>query len=137
MISREEIVDWLLRWQDQINARDYVGARAMFAEDVAAFGTFADRLQGLDALVEQQWREIWPVTSGFRFDLASLSTSAQAEGELAFAAVLWSSTGLLEGALTYPRRGRATIVLERAADGVLRAVHTHLSMSRDYVARAQ
>jgi len=48
---------------------------------------------------------------------------------------IWSSVGLdVEGG-TYPRRGRASVVLKRGPDGALRAVHTHFSMSRGSPAR--
>lgn len=131
----DEIVGWLLRWQSAIDARDFEAGRALFSEGVKSFGTFSDHVNGLDDLVSSQWREIWPVTRGFRFDLASLSTRTGPHGDLCVAALLWSSEGVLTGETVYPRRGRATIVLERGDDGELRAVHTHFSMSRGYDAR--
>jgi hypothetical protein len=53
MGGREEDVALIRRWfqrlTDHVQAVDYAGARPLFAEDLIAFGTFADFVTGRDA----------------------------------------------------------------------------------------
>ena len=74
MGGREEDVAFIRRWfqrlADHVQAVDYVGARPLFAEDLIAFGTFADFVTGRNAIEKQQWRNIWGTIDHFqcRFD---------------------------------------------------------------------
>jgi hypothetical protein len=52
------ILRWFQRLADHVQAVDYVGARPLFAEDLMAFGTFADFVTARDAIEKQQWRNI-------------------------------------------------------------------------------
>ena len=119
-----EVEQWLERFAACVRARDYDAGRKLFAHDVVGFGTYTPFAEGLDKLVENQWKPVWSATRDFRFDVAG--ARIEVRGELAWAAANWSSTGIGPGGETFERRGRATIVLRRDCDG-WRAVHTHLS----------
>ncbi len=60
---------WFRRLSEQVRAVDFAGARRLFAEDMIAFGTFEDFVSGRDAVEHAQWRNVWPVTSGFHFHM--------------------------------------------------------------------
>src|SRR3954467_12835829 len=64
---RQQAPRWLEDFAACVRAPDYDTARAMFADDVVSFGTFARMLIGLDALVDGQWKQIWGCTREFRF----------------------------------------------------------------------
>jgi ketosteroid isomerase-like protein len=121
-----EIQDWLESFATAVRARCYDCGRRLFDRGVLGFGTRAERVDGLDALESRQWREIWETTRDFRFDLGS--ARCDSTGHQAWVGALWSSTGLRPGGATFPRCGRATIVLVRRPEG-WRAVHTHFSMA--------
>jgi ketosteroid isomerase-like protein len=121
-----DIRDWLESFSAAVRARCYECGRDLFDPAVLGFGTRAARADGLDALEARQWRKIWETTRDFRFDLGS--ARCESAGERAWIGATWSSTGLLPGGATFPRSGRATIVLVRTPDG-WRAVHTHFSMA--------
>lgn len=108
--------------------RDFRGGRRYFREDVRAFGSLAAVCDGLDDLVAQQWRRIWPNISGFGFDVARLRVHESADGLLVCAEVPWRSTGRAEVG-TFRRCGRATIVLTREhLRASWRAAHSHYSL---------
>ena len=94
------------------------------------FGTATARVEGLDDLIERQWRRVWPETDGFRFDLSAFQYQVSRDGCLAAIMAPWSSTGYDRDGSTFVRPGRATVVLTRASAGDPRkAVHTHLSLN--------
>jgi ketosteroid isomerase-like protein len=135
MGEREEDVDLIRRWfqrlTDHVQAVDYVGARPLFAEDLIAFGTFADFVTGRDAIEKQQWRNVWGTTDHFRCRLDGMRTIIAADRLTAVGIVVFNSTGYNEEGAPYDRPGRATVVFGRAeigADWVAR--HTHFSLCR-------
>jgi ketosteroid isomerase-like protein len=81
-------------------------------------------LVGRDALVDGQWRRVWGVTSGFRFDLDRVMCGVS--GNVAWAAAPWTSRGVRDGK-PFDRRGRATYILRREGGRWL-AVHSHHSL---------
>ena len=105
---------------------DYESTRAIFADDVASFGTKADIVTGLDRLQTNQWEGIWPNIQNFRFDLNNI-VSGGSDG-LAWGIATWTSIGFDEVKKSYPRPGRATVVLERQQMTWV-AVHTHFSLN--------
>lgn len=117
---------WLKEWEHLINTLDFAGARALFAEDVVSFGTFADMLHGLDELEHRQWRKIWPTIADFTFEEPNILCFDEAPG-IATIVVLWRSKGRTKDGSGYDRRGRATLILRDGEDG-LRCIHSHLSM---------
>jgi len=121
-----EIVRWLEEFAAAVRAVDYARGARLFDPLALGFGTVAERADGLDALARSQWRHVWDATEGFRFDLEA--ARIEVEGDLAYVAATWSSTGFDEAGAPFPRAGRATIVLRHGKDG-WRAVHTHFSLS--------
>jgi ketosteroid isomerase-like protein len=109
-----------------VRAVDYDAARPLFAADAVAFGTHADLVVGLDAIQARQWSAVWPFIADFTFDLDRLH--AVAAGDLAWAAVPWTSTGFHADGTPFPRPGRATVTFARV-DGRWRATHTHFSLN--------
>ena len=96
----------------------------MFAEDAVAFGTWARAVAGLDNIVREQWRNVWPRIREFRFDADARVRTAG------------DSAGIAAGGQTEPtgtdgrpvaRPGRGTFVLERR-NGTWLAVHSHFSL---------
>jgi ketosteroid isomerase-like protein len=127
------LVQWLTAWQAAINACDYARGAELFAEDVIAFGTYSDAMQGRSNLVEHQWREMWPYIRDFRFRLDEASVLDDGHS-ICVVICPWASLGVGPDGSTFPRAGRCTIVLERAESG-LRARHTHFSMAKGSIAR--
>lgn len=120
-----EIRDWLLAMQRCVRAIDYAGAKPLFLPEVVGFGTYSGVLDGLDHLVNDQWRQVWPTIRDFTFRLDELR--AGGDGMLAWAACPWDSLGQHSNGTTFPRPGRVTAILVRR-DGHWRAAHTHFSL---------
>lgn len=129
-ITTEEPVKAVEEWFDvfgnYVASESYEPAREMIAEDVVAFGTKAELVEGVDYLVEQQWKGIWPNIEAFTFE----DVRAKETGDGAWAAATWTSTGFDEDGNSYHRPGRATITFEHR-DGQWLAVHTHFSLYPD------
>ena len=121
---RDAVAEWFEKMSLYCSSVDYDSARPLFDPDVAAFGTYADEITGLERLQREQWEQVWPRTSGFRV----LMDSVRAAGDARFAWGLatWTSTGYTDDGRAFDRPGRVTVVLRRA-DGRWRAVHTHFS----------
>ena len=135
MGGREEDVDLIRRWfqrlTDHVRAVDYVGARPLFAQDLIAFGTFADFVTGRDAIEKQQWRSIWGTIDHFRCRLDDMRTIVSADRLTAVGMIVFESTGYEEDGAPYERPGRATVVFGRAEiDADWAAQHTHFSLCR-------
>jgi ketosteroid isomerase-like protein len=123
--------DWMAAWGAEVAAADIAAGRRRFSPTVTAFGTHADVVHGLDALVDQQWSQIWPAIEDFAFDVEQLAVRASPDALMAVAIVPWTSTGIHADGTRFERPGRATIVLERDAPGdPWRGTHTHFSLAR-------
>ena len=122
---RREVLAWLDQFAAAVRAVDYEAGEALFAPEVVGFGTVGALLVGRDALVERQWRRVWGVTSGFRYDMQQLSVGV--DGDMAWIAVPWSSRTGRSTDGPHDRSGRATYVLQRR-DGRWLAVHSHHSL---------
>ena len=60
LIDREQIArQWLANFSHVVQQRDFEAGRDLFADHVAAFGTIARIVCGLDRLEKQQWRKVW------------------------------------------------------------------------------
>ena len=119
----QAVQEWFDVFGSYVAAESYEPARQMVAEDVVAFGTKAELVEGLEYLVDEQWNGIWPNIEGFTFE----DVRARGAGDRAWAAATWMSTGFDEDGDPYHRPGRATITFERR-DGQWLAVHTHFSL---------
>lgn len=128
----EAVTEWFKRLSEACAAIDYEAGRAIFADDVASFGTKADIVVGLDPLQRNQWEGIWPNIADFKVDLSSVRGGGS--GATAWGIATWTSTGFSEEGTRFDRPGRATVALElrtteAAPAGEWLAVHTHFSLN--------
>jgi ketosteroid isomerase-like protein len=128
---------WFQRLSDHVRAVDYEGARPIFADDMIAFGTFENFITGRDRVEATQWRNVWGVTSGFRFRLDDIRAIVSADRLTAIGMAVFDSTGCHEDGTPYDRPGRTTVALSRAGIGdAWVADHTHMSLFRDVPSRS-
>jgi ketosteroid isomerase-like protein len=118
---------WLSEMQACVRSLDYERCRAIFAEDVVAFGTWATLVTGLDALENDQWRHIWGTIRRFTFTVNQLYARGYADHVVWLACPWTSEWGAPDGSWM-KRPGRITAVIERRGDKWL-AVHTHHSLA--------
>jgi len=110
--------------EDCVRRCRFEAARDLFASDVVGFGTSTVLARGRDALEERQWRRVWQHTRGFAFSLEQMRCFGGPEGLCV--ATTWESVGVRADGSTFPRSGRATLVL--AGGERLKAVHSHFSL---------
>ena len=128
---------WFRRLSEQVQAVDFAGARPLFAEDMIAFGTFEDFVTGRDAVEDAQWRNVWPVTSGFHFRIDDIRAIVSPDRLTAIGIAVFQSTGYHQDGTPYARPGRTTVALSRRAVGEdWVADHTHMSLFRDVPSRS-
>lgn len=118
--------NWLAALERCVRAVDYESARPLFASEVQAFGTYATIVNGRDALEREQWHHIWPAIREFRFRLAEARCVGN-ETQIGVV-VPWDSLGVGADGTTFPRPGRATLILVHR-DGRWVAVHSHFSVA--------
>ncbi len=129
LIDREQIArQWLANFSHVVQQRDFEAGRDLFADHVAAFGTIARIVCGLDRLEKQQWRKVWGNTKGYRFDLDELVVDGTSE--MIWVAVPWRGEGINGDGSTFLRTGRVTFILQQIEDQWL-AVHSHHSRDPD------
>ena len=117
---------WLTAFAECVRERQFDEGRVMFAPDVTSFGTWTGRMDGLDTLVARQWRNVWPNTCGFAFDLDTFV--GHESGDTGWAAATWSSHALnADGSAGFRRTGRATFAFAKR-EGRWVAVHSHFSL---------
>jgi ketosteroid isomerase-like protein len=134
------IDDWLVRFEAAVRASDFEAGRTLFAPDAVAFGTRTEMARGIDAIVAEQWRHVWPHIHDFRLGarvtrigddtgwVATMWQTTRPEAGVSLTARPGRGTFVPEaGASRTARRGRGTFVLERR-DGQWLAVHSHFSL---------
>ncbi len=127
---------WFETLAGHVRAVDFAGARAIFAPDMIAFGTFTDFMTGRDVAEQQQWRNVWPHIDNFRWR-PDIRTIVSPDRLQAVGMGVFDSTGYQQGGTPYDRPGRATVVFVRpGADASWLAQHTHLSLFRDVPTRS-
>lgn len=120
---------WLADWGDEVAAVDFAAGARRFDRDVVGFGTKADAVNGIDALRGQQWEHVWPAIADFRFEAADADVWVSPDGLLGVIATAWCSTGRNADGSTFPRNGRATVVVRRDdTSQPWRGCHTHFSL---------
>ena len=123
---------WFKTWTAFVRAVDFDSARPMFEEDVVAFGTWMDTVEGIDNLMENQWKNIWATIRDFEFLTDTLQVRVSPDRLFAVAVLVWTSSGLHENGEAFPRPGRCTTGLQRdSVDAPWKANHTHFSLNRD------
>jgi ketosteroid isomerase-like protein len=123
---------WFERLSGHVRAVDFAGARPIFADDMIAFGTFENFITGRERVEAAQWRNVWPVTSDFRYRMDDIRAIVSADRLTAIGMGVFDSTGYHPDGTPYQRPGRTTVALSRAAVGEdWVADHTHMSLFRD------
>jgi catechol 2,3-dioxygenase-like lactoylglutathione lyase family enzyme/ketosteroid isomerase-like protein len=117
--------EWLRGFAARVRAVDYEGGKTYCAPDMIAFGTYAAMVDGLDAVVEAQWKKIWPTIR--EFTIRADKARGGIAGNTAWVAAPWDSLGTRADGTTFERPGRLTIVFTRR-NGRWLARHTHLSL---------
>ena len=122
-------------WFDALSrhcrAVDYEGARAIFADDMIAFGTFTDFMHGRELAEQKQWRNVWGTIRNFRYDLDKVEAIVSADRLMAAGMAVWQSDGYYPNGDRFDRPGRTTVTLARLAVGdPFVATHTHMSLFR-------
>jgi len=133
----EGIRAWFERLALCVRAVDFAAARPLFAEDMIAFGTFADFIEGREQVEAAQWRNVWPFIEGFRWRAESIRAIVSPDRRHATGMGVWDSTGFDAEGRPFGRPGRATIAFARpAAAAPWVAEHTHFSLFRDIPGRS-
>ena len=127
--TRAWFVGWLERFSGYVREVDYAAARPLFHQDILAFGTHRDIISGVGAWQSTQWDNVWPKTSGFRFDTDSARVLVSADNTMATVVVPWSSTGYHADGSTFDRPGRASMIFNKD-DGAWLCTHSHMSLNR-------
>lgn len=121
---------WFDTWGPLVDAVDVVPARALFDDNIAAFGTRMDVVEGLDHLESNQWRNVWPTIEDFRFHTDGMRAGVSPDGLMAVALCTWSSTGRHPDGTAFDRPGRATVVFARVTrEAAWTGIHTHISLN--------
>ena len=122
---------WFENWGRLVSSLDFSSAAKMFEKDVVAFGTWMDTVEGVENLIESQWKSIWPTIKDFRFLTETLQIHISPDRLFAVAILVWDSTGFEKNGSSYKRPGRATVSLRRKnLNSSWKGTHTHLSLFR-------
>src|SRR5439155_1297250 len=89
----------------------------------------ADFVEGVDRVMEAQWRRVWPSIRDFTIRIDEARGAVQ--GDEAWVAAPWDMLGVRADGTTFPRPGRLTIAFARRAGRWL-AVHTHFLLTTSY-----
>jgi ketosteroid isomerase-like protein len=123
---------WFERLSSHVRAVDFAGAHPLFADDMIAFGTFENFITGRDRVEAAQWRNVWPVTTDFRYRMDDIRAIVSADRLTAIGMGVFDSTGYHPDGTAYARPGRTTAAFSRGAIGEdWVAEHTHMSLFRD------
>jgi ketosteroid isomerase-like protein len=123
--------DWFAALTKFCRAIDYEGARAIFADDLIAFGTFTDFMHGQRLTEDKQWRNVWGTIRNFTVKTDTVEAIVSADRLTAIGMGVWTSDGFHPNGDRFDRGGRATVVLGRQKVGdPFIATHTHLSLNR-------
>jgi ketosteroid isomerase-like protein len=128
---------WFARLSEHVRAVDFDGAHPLFADDMIAFGTFENFITGRDRVEAAQWRNVWPVTSGFCYRMDDIRAIVSADRLTAIGMAVFDSTGYRQDGMPYDRPGRTTAAFSRRVIGEdWVADHTHMSLFRDVPSRS-
>ena len=95
---------WFDVWGDHVAAKEFTAAEALFTTDAVGFGTWMDYVEGRQALVNQQWRNVWPTIASFHHRTEdTLRVTVSADRLTGVGLVLWTSTGFAEDGVPFDR----------------------------------
>jgi ketosteroid isomerase-like protein len=118
--------DWLRALERCVRAVDFEGGRELCAADLFAFGTVAEFVDGIDTVMDAQWRKVWGNIRDFT--IGADEARGGIHGDHGWVAAPWDSVGIRPDGSTFSRPGRLTIIFSRRHGGWL-ATHTHFSLS--------
>ena len=122
---------WFLEWEKFVQKKQYSSALQFFENDVVSFGTWMDVVEGLDQLKINQWENIWPTISRFKFLTETLFIQLSPDKLFANSILTWTSLGYHKEGKTFERSGRATVTLKRSSlNSEWKGIHTHFSLNR-------
>ncbi len=122
---------WYYEWENYVQNKNYSSAMNLFEKDVVSFGTWMDVVQGLDQLQLNQWKNIWPTISKFRFLTDTLFIQLSPDKLFANSLIIWDSIGYKNDGNSFVRTGRATVTLKREnSHSNWKGIHTHFSLNR-------
>ena len=123
---------WFENWENFVINKNFELAKTLFDTEVVSFGTWMNVVQGLDNLVEKQWKNICPTISHFKFLTNTLYIQLSPDKLFANSILTWTSVGYDINGNCYERPGRDSITLRRDnINNFWKAIHTHLSLNRD------
>lgn len=126
----EEIRKWLTKFAMHVRNQDFASGRTMFYDDIYCFGSRAEILNGLDDLIERQWKKIWPNITDFNFLTDQIHCEFSDDKDFVCILAPWTSTGYHKDGESFPRLGRVTILLVRdKVKNAWMAKHTHYSLN--------
>jgi ketosteroid isomerase-like protein len=127
--DRRSITAWFKHWGELVAAVDYTGARALYTEDVIAFGSLGAMMTSREALENEQWRKVWPTVEGYHHDLKALEIVVSPDRLMAMGATFLRGTGFHKNGSPFERVGRVTATLMRTSlQSPWLATHTHVSL---------
>ena len=130
-LEHKTIKSWFLEWEKFVQKKQYSSALQFFENDVVSFGTWMDVVEGLDQLKINQWENIWPTISGFKFLTETLFIQLSQDKLFANSILKWTSLGYHQDGKTFERSGRATVTLKRPSlNSEWKGIHTHFSLNR-------
>ena len=122
---------WFLDWEKFVQNKQYSSALQLFENNVVSFGTWMDVVEGLDQLKINQWENIWPTISRFKFLTETLFIQLSPDKLFANSILTWTSLGYHKDGITFDRSGRATVTLKRSnLNSNWKGIHTHFSLNR-------
>ena len=92
-LEHKKIKSWFLEWEKFVQKKQYSSALQFFENDVVSFGTWMDVVEGLDQLKINQWENIWPTISGFKFLTETLFIQLSPDKLFANSILTWTSLG--------------------------------------------
>jgi len=125
------IKSWFEKWEGFVVSCDFKSARELFKNEVVSFGTWMNVVQGLNELETEQWKNIWPTITDFKFLTNTLFIQISPDRLFVNTILLWNSLGYDKKRNSFVRTGRATVTLKRDnLNAHWKAIHTHFSLNR-------
>ena len=122
---------WYSEWENYVQNKNYSSAMNLFENYVVSFGTWMNVVEGLDQLQLNQWKNIWPTISKFRFLTDTLVIQLSPDKLFANSIIIWDSIGYKNDGNSFERTGRATVTLKRENfNSNWKGIHTHFSLNR-------
>lgn len=127
--DRASIREFFRHWGELVCAVDIKRARALYTEDVIAFGSLGKMMTTRAALENEQWRALWPTVEDHRHDPETLEIIVSPDRLMTMGATFLRSIGIGRDGMKFERIGRVTATLMRpdvTAPSLI--THSHVSL---------